>query len=413
MKRNKLNIEESNIQKKLEELEIPYNPKHWDEMENMLNNQPAGTSGLAALKVASIFVIVGALAYFSLLDYTSSKKAEQAAPSINQVEVQEIVAPEKNIEKQPEDDKITDNQLVEAEEIQSEKEADIEKLSDSTVNFEEEYIANDIVEVEQEEASEVAKAEIASEPFAFEISDPGKVCLYNSIHFKIKNRDKFDKINWKVDGKSFDGEYKFFEAGNYSITAQTNVNGTKLADTIVLSLLPEAEFDFTYEQKEGIFNDFIVQFKPEARVDLNWLIQGNKVEEQEPLYNFRKEGLYDVTAYSINDNGCKTELYKPVAVMKDFHFYAPNAFSPNADGTNDIFLPPLLEEMDYHYELMVYDLSGTEVFRTSQKGIGWNGKMQNNGQKLPTGNYVWKVIIKNTEGQERRFTGPIKIVEFE
>lgn len=412
MKKNKLNREESNIQKKLDQLEIPYNPKHWDEMENMLNSQAAGASGLGALKVASIFVVIGALAYFSLLDYTSSKKAEQTAPSMEKMEVKEAI-PAVNRKKQFEKDQTANSHLVEAEEIKSEKDAEVEKLGDTILDFEEENFAYEIVEIDQEESADTVNAEIAGEAFSFEILDPGKICLYHSIHFRIKNGSNFDKVDWKANGKSFDGEYKFFEAGNYSISAQTSVNGTKLTDTIQLNLLPEAEFDFTYEQKEGLFNDFIVQFKPEANVDLNWLIQGNEIEEQEPLYNFRKEGLYDVTAYSINDNGCKTELYKPVAVMKDFHFYAPNAFSPNADGINDIFLPPLLEEMEYHYELMVYDLSGTEVFITSQKGVGWNGKMNNNGQKLPIGNYVWKVIIKNAEGQEKRFTGPIKIVEFD
>src|SRR5690606_32605620 len=110
------------------------------------------------------------------------------------------------------------------------------------------------------------------------------------------------------------------------------------------------EFDFTYEQMEGIFNDFTVQFKTDANVEITWMIQGKSILEQQPLYNFKKEGLYDVTAFSINENGCKTELYKPVAVMKDFHFYAPDAFTPNNDGVNDLFLPPVLNEIDYHYD---------------------------------------------------------------
>jgi gliding motility-associated-like protein len=62
----------------------------------------------------------------------------------------------------------------------------------------------------------------------------------------------------------------------------------------------------------------------------------------------------------------------------------PNVFSPNGDGYNDIFLP---ENIDLaSFKMDIYSRWGTKVF--SAKGaIGWNGKLDNNGEEVPDGTY--------------------------
>lgn len=376
----------------------------------MLDNAASGSSYSNLFKVASIFVVLGVTAYFMLLNYTSEKQAHIEVPNEQQVEEVQTKTPLEQEEVLVPSDNLENIGMVEAEELEAEEEMTNE--ADDTTNYKLDEEKLMIVD-EEVVTIDFNIADTETDSLKFEIIAPEKPCLYTSVFFKVRNRAEFDIISWRVNGKSFNGEYQFFEAGTYTIVAKTVKNGREYMDTAVVKLCPEAEFDFTYEQKEGIFNDFTVQFKTDANVQLKWLIQEKAINEQQPLYDFKKEGLYDVTAFSINENGCKTELYKPVAVVKDFHFYAPDAFTPNNDGVNDVFLPPVLNEIEYHYDLMVYDISGAEVFSTSQKGVGWNGKLNNNGQKLPIGNYIWKVIIKDGHGKERIFTGPIKIVELD
>ena len=68
-------------------------------------------------------------------------------------------------------------------------------------------------------------------------------------------------------------------------------------------------------------------------------------------------------------------------------FYAPDAFSPNADGRNDVFRPILLGRVE-SYEFNIYNRYGQLVFHSNQAGHGWDGNM--GGKPAGAGAYVWK-----------------------
>lgn len=77
-----------------------------------------------------------------------------------------------------------------------------------------------------------------------------------------------------------------------------------------------------------------------------------------------------------------------------FHIFVPNAFSPNGDGLNDVFLPITEDELQYNYQLYIYDRWGTEIFRSAQPEFGWNGTYK--GQKCPGD--VYEYLIKYQPG---------------
>lgn len=57
--------------------------------------------------------------------------------------------------------------------------------------------------------------------------------------------------------------------------------------------------------------------------------------------------------------------------------YAPNAFTPNGDGRNDIFsITPICDADGYLelYDLRIFDKWGRKVFETQSPEVGWNGK---------------------------------------
>ena len=66
----------------------------------------------------------------------------------------------------------------------------------------------------------------------------------------------------------------------------------------------------------------------------------------------------------------------------------PNAFTPNGDGRNDIFLPkspcPLGE-----FEFKIYNRLGQLIFSSKNFSLGWDGRYAN--QQQPTGTYVWEL----------------------
>ena len=69
-------------------------------------------------------------------------------------------------------------------------------------------------------------------------------------------------------------------------------------------------------------------------------------------------------------------------------FFVPNAFTPNGDGRNDVFLPKNQCLVGY-YELMVYNRLGQLVFISRNASVGWDGSYGNQPQPIDT--YVWEL----------------------
>jgi gliding motility-associated-like protein len=66
----------------------------------------------------------------------------------------------------------------------------------------------------------------------------------------------------------------------------------------------------------------------------------------------------------------------------------PDAFSPNNDGSNDLFRPyPFLFIEQINLE--VYNRWGIKVFQTNEPEINWDGKDMNSGALLPDGVYFY------------------------
>jgi len=80
--------------------------------------------------------------------------------------------------------------------------------------------------------------------------------------------------------------------------------------------------------------------------------------------------------------------------VPEFHFNVPNAFSPDGDGLNDIFLPVTDGDFQDEYSLFIYDRWGTEIFQTSQLGTGWNGTYK--GQQCQGDIYVYLIKYQLT-----------------
>ena len=69
------------------------------------------------------------------------------------------------------------------------------------------------------------------------------------------------------------------------------------------------------------------------------------------------------------------------------NIYLPNAFSPNGDGRNDVFMP--IESNIINYRMYIFDRWGKQIFESVSPSIGWDGSL--NGSLCPMGTYVWVI----------------------
>ena len=99
-----------------------------------------------------------------------------------------------------------------------------------------------------------------------------------------------------------------------------------------------------------------------------------------------EEGNYFVTAYNILCKSIKSINVKEYCISK---LSIPNAFTPNSEGPNDIFIPVPYGDIT-NYELLIFDRWGEQIFSTKNLNEGWDGTYLGNTCQVDV--YVYKAI---------------------
>jgi gliding motility-associated-like protein len=114
------------------------------------------------------------------------------------------------------------------------------------------------------------------------------------------------------------------------------------------------------------------------------------------IYPDNVPGTYNVLLTVTDINGCQDTVMGTIVVNGIYLFYVPNSFTPDGDGTNDLFRP-YGEGIDFsQYTMEIFDRWGEKLFSTSNAERGWDGTYK--GKPVQNGTYVWKIIAKEDYG---------------
>ncbi|MCS6819337.1 MAG: gliding motility-associated C-terminal domain-containing protein, partial [Chitinophagales bacterium] len=95
----------------------------------------------------------------------------------------------------------------------------------------------------------------------------------------------------------------------------------------------------------------------------------------------------DYTVIVKDQNGCADTLAIPLNVNTDKSFFIPNFFTPNDDGSNDLWC--VYSDALQSIDLKVFNRWGEMVFASKDINLCWDGYY--NGQKVEPGMYVYVV----------------------
>ena len=87
--------------------------------------------------------------------------------------------------------------------------------------------------------------------------------------------------------------------------------------------------------------------------------------------------------------------------------FVPSAFTPNADGLNDV-LRAVTGTQANHFIFRVYNRTGQLIFETREPQKGWDGRL--NGIAQPSGVYVWTCSYTSLAGQNQHFQGTTVLI---
>jgi len=104
-------------------------------------------------------------------------------------------------------------------------------------------------------------------------------------------------------------------------------------------------------------------------------------------------GFYENTA-TISGTSTDNNLLNNTSVIEPlpFHFFIPEGFSPNGDGTNDLFVIRGISHFPEN-NIVIYNRWGNKVFEASPYQDNWDGKsttgLHIGGEELPVGTYFY------------------------
>lgn len=174
------------------------------------------------------------------------------------------------------------------------------------------------------------------------------------------------------------------EAGLYHVSVSKGACTFK--DTINVNIT-DPGFEIL-QRDTAICKGYILDL--EAKSDLSGPIQWDPGVEGN-IISVQNTGIY--RAMTTNECGTQIDSVRVDVYNCDCVPAIPNAFSPNADGLNDIFIPKFKPDCMFRsYELAIFNRNGQHVFSTNVVAQGWNGSYLAGG-KADLGVYYYVIKI--------------------
>ena len=194
-------------------------------------------------------------------------------------------------------------------------------------------------------------------------------------------------------------------AGTYTVTI-TDANNCVITQTVVVSTLASAiTATFTANPTSGTA-PLQVGFTNNSTNATNYIWSfgnGSTSSQQNDTTVYTTPGTYTVMLIAQNSAGCVDTATATILVLDDFSILVPNIFTPNGDGSNDVFFIPSSGLSTLSVE--IYDRWGLKVYEITSPSGSWNGGSS------PEGTYFYLLNAKSTGGKEVSQQGYFQLIK--
>ena len=132
----------------------------------------------------------------------------------------------------------------------------------------------------------------------------------------------------------------------------------------------------------------------------DWVIPGFPISYGRTLdITMQDTGFFEVMHIVENEFGCLDTSFQKLYVEPVNTFFMPNAFTPNGDGKNELFMGKGLLMGASGFNLRVWNRWGELIFESNSAELGWNGKKNNIGRRAPMGAYPYELHYTRYDGE--------------
>jgi len=254
------------------------------------------------------------------------------------------------------------------------------------------------------------------EPSRFAGCQPLEV-FFNNLSFPI---DPSYTILWEFSDGSTSNEISpthiFNQVGVFSVKlslispigckTETNFN-----NWINVSRTPQAAFNYSPQRLTSQDKFIMIADKSVDADFLKYTINDHiQLFGASPNYEFQDTGLYKIEQIVSKANGCSDTAIAYIDVEPIVTYFMPNAFTPNGDGDNETFFGVGYTGYMSNFEMFIWDRWGSQIYKTENPILGWNGKFNNDGTDLPPGVYVYQIKFDKPRGEQIKLKGYVNLV---
>ena len=263
----------------------------------------------------------------------------------------------------------------------------------------------------------VLSAEEILETLPFEAS-LNRACEGVEVAFELSGVEREMNYLWNFGDGHFSSEsapkHTFNEPGTYDVTLSVRPSGEGSINTRtiqnMITVLPKPIADFAWAfpaTSDGQTVEVHLKQATEDVASTSWTLDGKVTNVG--AFELEVPGVYEVAFEATNEYGCFDEVKKDIHVGDMNGLLALSRFSPNGDGRYDNFMPFGLKELTEAWELVISDLNGKEVHRTSELNDPWDGTLATGEPAPARTEFIWTVRCVDAEGDTRLFTDKVML----
>jgi gliding motility-associated-like protein len=228
--------------------------------------------------------------------------------------------------------------------------------------------------------------------------------------------------NWEFGDNTSDVQqnppHTYLNPGTYTVTLTvTTADGCTSTLTLnnYITVYPNPVAGFSESPQPTTVLEPTVNFTDESTGAASWQwffgdVQNSFSTLQNPSFAFPDTGCYLVQQVVTTSYLCRDTAEAIVCIQPDWTVYIPNAFTPNNDGVNDIFMPSETGIAEGDFEMWIFDRWGNQLFYTSDLHKGWDGKAKGGAQVAQVDTYVYKIKCKDTLGISHKYIGKVSLL---
>lgn len=131
----------------------------------------------------------------------------------------------------------------------------------------------------------------------------------------------------------------------------------------------------------------------------------------QPSHTYAAHGDYVISLAVNNIYNCPDTAEMAIEVKPSHSIFAPNAFTPDGDTNNNVFLAKGENISEQGFTLLIYNRWGEVLFESHDMLQGWRGTYWDSNEKVKEGVYIWDIEYRDNTDAKYKLEGHLAILK--